>query len=68
MANEDGNPIVGDDGFANPDVWREAAREAQNDKMKRSIFLEEFGHLVNPNNAEDYGITQAERDKLNGDD
>jgi hypothetical protein len=68
MANEDGNPIVGDDGFANPDVWREAAREAQNDKMKRSIFLEEFGHLVNPNNAEDYGITQAERDKLKGDD
>lgn len=67
LNNDDGNPIVGEDGFANPVEFKKVMTEAQNDGMSREDFLAEFAHLINENNdPKDYGLTQAERDKYIG--
>ena len=57
---------VGGDGYASPSYFKEVMKEAQTDKMKRTTFLEEYGHLMNPAIYKQYGLTQAEIDKLSG--
>ena len=67
LNNDDGNPIVGNDGFANPVEFKKVMTDAQNDGMSREDFLAEFAHLINEkNDPKDYGLTQAERDKYIG--
>lgn len=64
--NDDGNPIVGDDGFANPTEFATLMKFAKEDKITRAAFLAEYGNLINPasDRIGDYKLTKAEVDKI----
>lgn len=68
LNNDDGNPVVGDDGFADPDEFNGIMADAKEDNISRASFLAEYGHLINP--ADDrigyYKLTEEEKDKLQG--
>lgn len=68
LDNEDGNPVIGDDGFVNPDFFDELISSAKEDGVSRADFLAEYGHLVNSADGriDDYKLTQEEKDKLTG--
>lgn len=66
LMNEDGNPVVGDDGYVNPDFFEELMMSAKEDGVSRKEFLAEYGHLINADSEriKDYKLTQEEIDKL----
>jgi hypothetical protein len=66
LMNEDGNPVVGEDGYVNPDFFEELMMSAKEDGVPREDFMAEYGHLINPDpvRIKDYKLTQEEIDKL----
>lgn len=66
LTNEDGNPVVGEDGFVNPKFFQELLSAAKEDGISRADFIAEYGHLINSadDRIDDYKLTQEEKDKL----
>ncbi|OGG65111.1 hypothetical protein A2Z56_02370 [Candidatus Kaiserbacteria bacterium RIFCSPHIGHO2_12_45_16] len=67
-ANDDGNPVIGDDGYANPEIFAESLAVAKQKGISRKDFIAEYGYLINTDSEriKDYKLTQAEINALRG--
>jgi hypothetical protein len=67
--DRDGNvvtSVVGKDGKAHPELFKDAMNEAKENEVKKEEFLAEYGYLVNLDHYQDYGLTEKDKDIIEG--